>query len=68
MSSNGDGTFRGGHDAFVFEQSYSVAGNVSLVLSAVSDILCVGTDDDELWIYVVKLPRAHGGCLGIRRL
>ena len=23
---------------------------------------------EELWIYVVKLPRAHGGCLGIRRL
>jgi hypothetical protein len=23
---------------------------------------------EELWINVVKLLRAHGGCLGVRRL
>ena len=23
--------------------------------------------EGEFWIFVVKLPRAHGGCLGVRR-
>ena len=31
-------------------------------------LLCNGESGGELWINVVKLLRAHGGCLGVRRL
>ena len=47
----------------VVEASIGLAHSVTAVLFARADAA-----RQEGWIYVAKLLRAHGGCLGVRRL
>ena len=58
----------GSSGGFVLARSWPI-GSGSLIVNPVKPaVLSGGRLGGEGWIHVAKLLRAHGGCLGVRRL